>query len=166
MRRHRNSSTRTMAQGLGYFSLALGAIELFAPRALGRALGMEEHAGVLQAYGARELATGIGILTAEDPAPWVWGRVAGDALDLATLAPALAENNPRRGAAGLAMAAVAGVTLLDLLCARSLTAENAEESRIRDYGYGDRSGFPNGRPRPQVPKPSEHDMAIAAAHPS
>ena len=166
MRRHRNSSTRTLAQGLGYFSLALGAIELFAPRALGRALGMEEHTGLLQAYGAREIATGIGILTARDPTPWVWGRVAGDGLDLATLAPALSDDNPQRGAAGVAMAAVAGVALLDVLCARALSAEGEEENRARDYGYGDRTGFPNGRPRRQLPKPANYDMAVAEARPS
>lgn len=31
--------TQPVARGLGWFSLALGALELFAPRALGRAIG-------------------------------------------------------------------------------------------------------------------------------
>jgi hypothetical protein len=30
---------------------------------------MEEHTKLIRAYGAREIATGIGILTQEDPTP-------------------------------------------------------------------------------------------------
>lgn len=41
---------------------------------------------LIRAYGVREIAKGVGILTSPNPTPWLWGRVAGDALDLATLA--------------------------------------------------------------------------------
>ena len=75
-----------LAQGLGWFSIGLGAAELMAPHQLARFLGMEEHTQLIRAYGAREIATGIGILTQEDPTPWMWGRVGGDMLDLGTLA--------------------------------------------------------------------------------
>ncbi len=110
-----------LAEGLGWFSVGLGLAELLAPRALAAWLGMEERAGLIRAYGAREMATGAAILLSRgDPAPWVWARVAGDGLDLATLAAGLAGDNPRRGNVGVALAAVGGVTALDVACARML----------------------------------------------
>jgi hypothetical protein len=130
-----------LARGLGWFSIGLGLAELLAPRGLAEALGMEEHSGLIRAYGARELATGIGILASEDPTPWMWGRVGGDALDLATLASGLSEENPQRGAVMLAMAAVAGVTMLDIYCAQQLTSQRSE-SWVPMPDYSDRSGLP------------------------
>jgi hypothetical protein len=139
--------TRQLAEGLGWFSIGLGVLELVAARHLARAIGMEEQAELFRLYGARELATGVGILTQEDPTPWMWGRVGGDALDLATLAPGLDGGNPHRGKVGLAMAAVAGVTALDIICATALARE-----RLRpvppERDYGDRVGMP--RPAAQM----------------
>ena len=79
------AQARSVATALGWFSLALGATELLAPRTLTRWLGMKGSEPLLRAYGLREIGTGIGILTAREPAGWMWGRVAGDALDMATL---------------------------------------------------------------------------------
>ena len=133
---------RAVARGLGWFSVGLGLIELAAPGALARNLGLERREGLIRAYGARELATGVGILTQDDPRPWIWGRVAGDALDLATLASGLDRGNPERANVGVAMLAVAGVTLLDAWCARALEDERREiAARPLPY-YGDRSGLP------------------------
>lgn len=109
----------TVARALGWFSIGLGVVELVAARRVGRAVGLGGRAGLVRAYGAREIATGIGLLSGSKPAPWLWGRVAGDALDLATLGAAAAAG-PRRGRALLATAAVAGVTAVDLLCTRAL----------------------------------------------
>src|SRR4051794_31635707 len=91
-----SSSAYQLAQGLGWFSIALGVAELVAPRSLARALGMEGNESLLQAYGAREIGTGIAILSSRRPAPWLWGRVAGDALDIATLACGMTSDNPKR----------------------------------------------------------------------
>jgi hypothetical protein len=107
---------------------------------------MEGQEGLFQAYGLREIATGIGVLSADDPAPWLWGRVGGDALDLATLAIGLDEDNPKRGNVGLAIGAVAGVTVLDVLCAQMLRAEDRPALPMRDYSR--RSGLP--RPPEQM----------------
>jgi hypothetical protein len=112
---------RTLANLLGWFSLGLGAAELLAPDALERFLGVEGRRMLVQAYGVREIGTGIGILTERRPAEWVWGRVAGDVLDLGTLATALTPDNPRRRNVLLAMGAVAGVMALDVLAARQLS---------------------------------------------
>ena len=138
-----DTATDTLARGLGLFSIALGVVEVAAPRALARALGMKGQEGLIAGYGVREIATGIGILASKDPTPWIWGRVAGDGLDLATLATALEGSNPKKGNVGIAMAAVAGVTALDLYCAQTLSWESPHPlPPLQDYS--DRSGFPRG----------------------
>jgi hypothetical protein len=137
------SANDKLASGLGWFSIALGAAELFAPRALCRWLGMEGHENLVRAYGVREVATGVAILGSHDPQPWIWGRVGGDGLDLATLATGLHGDNPNKGNVMVAMAAVAGVTAVDVLCANGLTSEKGgPKTAIADYS--DRSGFPKG----------------------
>lgn len=115
----------TLAGVLGWLSIGLGAVQLLAPERLGRWLGTDNHA-LVQGYGLGKIATGIGILSTRRPTEWIWARAAGDALDLATLAAALDSDNPHRGNVGLAMGAVAGVTMLDVLCGMQL-------SRRRDH---------------------------------
>jgi len=83
--------------------------------------------GLLQLYGLREIACGIGILNSSRPASWMWARVAGDALDLTTLAAAMTKDNGDAGRALVASAAVVGVTLLDVACATELSAAAALE---------------------------------------
>lgn len=132
IRRSRLAGTsRGLARGLGWFSIALGLAELIAPRALTRTIGMEDHARVAQFYGLREIGAGIGILLARDPTPWVWGRIAGDALDLASLTAALHPDNPERGRAAMALGAVAAVTLLDICCAQQLGGNRRDGGTLR-----------------------------------
>ena len=130
-----------LAYALGWFSIGLGLAELLAPRRLAHAIGMEGSEGVLQAYGVREIGTGIAILASDNPAPWIWARVAGDALDLATLATGLSRDNPRRGNVGVAIGAVAGVTALDVMCAQMLGARDGHRPPLPLAAY-ERSGFP------------------------
>ncbi|WP_437223928.1 hypothetical protein SH661x_003414 [Planctomicrobium sp. SH661] len=111
-----------MARKLGWFSLALGAAELLAPRMISRATGVRNES-LIAAYGLREIVCGIGILTTARPAGWMWARVAGDALDLATLGAACTNGTcQERQAAMTAATAVAGVTMADLVTASGLTA--------------------------------------------
>jgi hypothetical protein len=113
---------RMLATQIGWFSVGLGLAELLAPDRLTRALGVEGSERLVQLYGLRELAKGVGILSQRRPSPaWLWARVAGDGLDLATLAGALDGDNPRRRNVLAAMAMVAGVTALDVMCARQLS---------------------------------------------
>ncbi|HEX6706708.1 MAG TPA: hypothetical protein VF169_18260 [Albitalea sp.] len=125
------------ARALGWFSVGLGLAELLAPRALGRAIGLRDGDGLLQAYGLREIATGVGLLTARNKAPWLWARVGGDALDLATLG-AMAE--PRRAGTAAAIAAVAGVAAVDVATARAVQVQRLVRRPVRDYS--DRRGLP------------------------
>jgi hypothetical protein len=135
-----NTPAATVAYGLGWFSIALGSYELLATRSLARTLGMRGQEGIIRAYGVREIVKGIGILTASDPTPWLWGRVAGDALDLATLATAYYDGNPKKRNVAIAIANVAGVTALDVMCAQQLGQVRQRAVPVRDYS--DRSGFP------------------------
>ena len=140
-RGHPDSGTDALARGLGVFSIALGLMEVAAPRALARWLGMEGSETLIRAYGAREIATGVGILASSDPTPWIWGRVAGDALDIATLMTGYEGDNPNKDNVTIALAAVAGVTALDAYCAKTRSGETTEPlPPIRDYS--DRSGLP------------------------
>jgi len=132
-----NGSAMALARGLGWFSIGLGLAEMLAPRMLGKQLGMEGKESLLRFYGAREMAAGVGILMSDNPGPWIWGRVAGDALDLATLATGLDKQNPRNGNVAIALAAVAGVTALDCISARALTGATRP---VPDYS--DRRGMP------------------------
>jgi hypothetical protein len=140
--RHNNSSAHALAQGLGWFSIALGAIEVFGGRSVARWLGMEQHETLIRAYGVREIVKGVGILTSNDPTPWVWGRVAGDALDLATLGKGLSDPRAHRDNVMIAIGAVAGATALDIYCANALTGESDGPDRERRWDYSDRSGLP------------------------
>ncbi|HYD87915.1 MAG TPA: hypothetical protein VEA80_10600 [Vitreimonas sp.] len=129
------------ARGLGFFSLALGAAELAFPGAISRALGLKNQDGLLRAYGLREIASGLGALQ-PNPAPAVWSRVAGDALDLAMLAQGLSADNDKRVAAKTALAAVAAITVVDVVVGAMLSQQAARKEPPRDYS--DRSGFPKG----------------------
>ncbi len=107
-----------LARALGWFSLALGTMELLLPRTITGFLGMRGSERLVRLYGVREVGTGLAILGSSDPAPWMWGRVAGDALDVATVAPKLAGRKP--GNAALALLTLAAVATLDVLCAEEL----------------------------------------------
>ena len=52
----------SLAKPLGWFSLALGATELLAPRRIAAAHGAPEGENVVRGFGAREIAAGIGVL--------------------------------------------------------------------------------------------------------
>ncbi len=116
--------TRKVAKGLGWFSIGLGLTELLGARPLSRMLGMEDHRTLLRIFGLRELGAGIGLLSQSRMAPWLWARVAGDALDLAVLGSALF-SGPRPRNAGIATGAVAGVTALDIVAGRRLSGAAA-----------------------------------------
>jgi hypothetical protein len=130
-----------LAKGLGWFSIGLGLTELAFPGAIGRMLGLEDRQGLIRAYGAREIAAGVGALSI-DPAPAIWARAAGDLVDLATLAMGLKAGGEARRNAAVAIAAVAGITVVDVLVASSIGKATARPAQVRDYG--DRSGFPAG----------------------
>ena len=136
------SSHDRLAKALGWFSLALGAAELLAPDVICRASGLEDRRALIRGYGGREIATGIAILASHDATPWIWGRVLGDAVDIATAATALRDPD-RSGKAGIALATLAAVAALDVYVAAGLSAEKGGR-KTATADYRDRSGFPQG----------------------
>lgn len=111
---------------LSWFSIGLGTLETFTPALLGGLLGLEKHTALLRVYGLRELTAGGALLTQTTTPQWLWARVAGDAMDIATLALALGPDNRKRANAGVALAAVLGITGLDVWAALQLTRAQAE----------------------------------------
>ncbi len=109
-----------LSRGLGWFSIAVGLAQMLAPRAVGRLTGVPIPRGLMMLCGLREVACGIGILTQPRALPWVNGRIAGDALDLAGIAAGFSIPGVDRTRLALAGAAVAGITALDLYCSRDL----------------------------------------------
>ncbi|HJW54355.1 MAG TPA: SRPBCC family protein [Burkholderiaceae bacterium] len=107
--------TNQIIRALGWFSVGLGLMQLFAPRTVSRTTGTDQHPVLLRALGARELASGVGILSQHKTGNWLWSRVAGDAMDLALLGIAARSSGARRSRLGWAAAAVASVTALDVI---------------------------------------------------
>jgi hypothetical protein len=100
------------ARGLGLFSVGLGLTQLMAPRWLGETTGVGDYRTLMRTLGARELASGIGVLARRRPAGPLWARLAGDVVDVALLGWALWKS-ARRGRVATALAMVLGVGLLD-----------------------------------------------------
>jgi uncharacterized membrane protein len=124
----RNATDELLANGLGWFSIGLGAAELLAPGAVAALIGVREDErtrGVLRGYGLREIATGIGILTQPNPGPWLWGRVGGDLLDLASLGAAYSSPDNDDAKLTFATTSVVGVTALDIYAAQQLSRKSS-----------------------------------------
>ena len=121
-----------LANGLGWFSIGLGLAEVVAPGRVAEMIGVADDDGtrsLLRFYGMRELAAGVGILSGSQPAGWMWGRVAGDMLDLATLASAMKSNQNDKSKLATATAAVLGVTALDVICAQQLSRRSEHNGK-------------------------------------
>jgi hypothetical protein len=131
---------RSPARVLGWFSIGLGLAELAMPRRLARIAGAPNLPTMTRIFGLREIGTGIGILTSKDPSPWLWGRVAGDALDVVTVGAGLVtRGRPLRTLTSVAM--LLGIAYVDMK-----VAEQAPPARKRakrsSHDYRGRSGFP------------------------
>jgi uncharacterized membrane protein len=124
------TSKDPLARGLGVFSIALGGLQLLVPRRLSRLIGLaDEHPVLMRALGLREVASGLGILAQRRPAKWLWARVGGDALDLALLGKGAASDGARPARLAGAVAAVAGVTLPDVVEAMRLSGDGQVVAR-------------------------------------
>lgn len=133
--------TQRLAKGLGWFGIALGLAEIAVPKLLAAAIGTRPRRvgrPAMAALGVREIASGIGILAARRRGPWVWARVAGDAMDLGLLVRAMFMRRRDRNVAQLAgaIAMVAGVTALDIYAAQALT-RGLDDAEARTRGQKD-----------------------------
>jgi len=124
-------SPQQLANGLGWFSIGLGLAKIATPNLVANLIGVTDDSKtrkVLRFYGARELAAGFGILSQSNPSGWLWARVAGDIVDISSLSKATTVDDNDRGKAIATAAALIGVTLADVYCAKQLSngAHNAQ----------------------------------------
>ncbi|NKC32260.1 hypothetical protein [Falsiroseomonas selenitidurans] len=139
-----------LGRALGWFSIGLGLVQIAAPSRVSRALGMRGQEGLMRMTGAREVASGLLSLSV-DRGLGLRARLAGDAMDAVSLAMVLGRGRGGGARAGVALAAVAGIALVDLLVAQSLAKRHGREraramAPLRRH-HGDRSGFPGGLAR-------------------
>jgi hypothetical protein len=128
-------------QRLGWLSVGLGVAALLAPRLLGWSVGLGDRPRTLKIFGLREIGTGIGILASNDPAPWIWARAGGDAMDIAALSTVTTNGSKGQARALVGFTLVAGLTVVDVVCAHWLTTFHAQRAApVPDYSG--RSGFP------------------------
>ena len=128
-----------LARGLGWFSIGLGLAQIGAPRSVARLIGVaddNETRNTMFAIGLREIASGVGILSRPNPAPFLWSRVGGDIMDLALLGKELRSEAADRSRVAAAAAAVLGVTLLDIYTSQefSRTANGAASAAPQEQG--------------------------------
>jgi uncharacterized membrane protein len=134
---HVNGKHQRLANGLGWLSIGLGLAEVAAPGKVAELIGVRDEdrtRSLLRFYGMREIAAGMGILMQPQPAGWLWGRVAGDMLDLASLASAMSSETNDKSRVAMATAAVLGVTALDVMCAQQMgqyeSPQESDTSRV------------------------------------
>lgn len=129
-----------LAMNLGWFSIGLGATEILAPGLIARLTGApdtERSHTVIRTYGAREIAQGIAILASMPrPAGWIWARVAGDVLDIGSVAVGMLSKGGDVTRGVMAMTSLLGVTAIDYYCADKLSSKTpatgtTPEGRIR-----------------------------------
>ena len=133
--------SEALACALGFFSIGLGIAELVAPRLIANRAGARVSPNMMRLYGMREVATGVGLLMAWKRGPWLWGRVAGDALDFATVAATADTRKPYRLSASSLL--LLGIGMLDIYSVLKATPKNLKsEAGTRTYNYRNRSGFP------------------------
>ncbi|MFN8493694.1 MAG: SRPBCC family protein [Caldilineaceae bacterium] len=141
------SNTSQITQALGWFSIGLGLAQLAVPSRFTRWLGINDDGNnqtVVRAVGLREIVSGVGLLTQSKPAGWLKARVGGDVMDLALLGGALRSNNAEPSQVATAMAAVAGITVLDMLAAQQFTEQPYAQQA--DRRFDQRYNQPMGQP--------------------
>lgn len=144
---------KKIATGLGWFSIGLGVAELIAPDGVARLIGVKPTSTsrtLLRAFGARELAAGIGILSNDRPTGWVWSRVAGDVMDLSMLGTAMTKDDTDRTRLNAATAAVIGVTALDIVTGSGLSSQQSARNGGRTSGIHIKRSITVARPREEV----------------
>jgi len=115
-------------RAMGLLSIGLGVLAVAAPNRVSRWLGLQAEAEAMSAFGAREIASGAGLMSPVKPGPWFWMRVGGDVMDLAALGKAINRDNPRRKVV-LGVTVVIGlIAIIDLAVAAHATRHPRAEA--------------------------------------
>lgn len=137
-RKPRRSDTVPLV--LGFVSIGMSLVQIIAPKAFARAIGVKPNRrarSIVRAMGVRELAAGAGMLWQPQRPEWAWAKVAGAALDISLLAAATTKrrsNVPRIRSAAMA---TLGLAALDVLVARRLTTSNADDAEHDEAEHND-----------------------------
>ena len=135
------STGTTITRALGVFSLGLGLYQLLAPRRFDQLIGVKPQGDRMRAtrlVGLRELGAAGGLLASRRPASWSWLRVGGDVVDVGLLARAMAARDARRDRLGMAMLAVGGIALVDVLAGMATASESAPRGTTTTTEQGTR----------------------------
>ena len=122
--------------GIAWFSVALGMTQILAPDALARLIGVRPSSNsrtTMRAIGARELATGFGLLSNAKSTSWLWTRFAGNVVDLSLLGTGVGRRADDRQRAMRAALAVGGVAALDLYAASR--SQRTQRERLAADGF-------------------------------
>ena len=103
-----------ISQAQAWISIGVGLAGLFAPRVAARMSGMPYWPTLLRIRGAREVASGLGMIAQPQSPAWRWARVAGDAMDGAVMGAALFSTGAQRRRLAASMAVVGALVALDL----------------------------------------------------
>jgi hypothetical protein len=109
-----------LSRGLGWWSVGLGVTELTFAERFSRRLGFRGRTELVRVHGIREILKGVGLLRQPDPRPWLWGRLAGDALDLCVLSVTLRRREVPFAWRFAATLTAVGLTLVDALAVSRL----------------------------------------------
>lgn len=150
MARRKAASKDPLSQAFGWLSTGLGTVQALSPARMCSTVGVRPTPGstaLMRAVGMQELAVGTGILAQPQRAGLLWTRVAGDVAHLTLLGVALQSADRDRRIAGLipvrrsdgsdrrrvarTVAAVLGVTLLDLAAAVRLSRAEQDNGTLR-----------------------------------
>ncbi len=105
-------NARWLTRLLGLLSLGMG-VAFVAPRRVGRLLGLGgERPWLLRAIAVRDVAIGLGLLGAPDPAPWLRAQAAADVLDAGILVESLRRGRGDRTRARLWLGFASGAAVL------------------------------------------------------
>jgi hypothetical protein len=115
-------------RALGLMSIGLGIAAVANPDRIARGLGLDMDEQAMSAFGAREIASGAGLLSPVKPGPWFWVRVGGDVMDMAALARSVQKDNPRRKIAMFALATVAAIAVVDVIMAAQATLDKRDNA--------------------------------------
>jgi uncharacterized membrane protein len=117
-----------LGRALAWLSIGLGAMQLLAPRAFARSTGLPDWPWLLRAAGARELVTGVGLLTQPKAPVWRWARVAGDTMDAALIGAAMFSPSSERRKLVATAAIAGGITALDMKAGTATRRKPSEET--------------------------------------
>jgi uncharacterized membrane protein len=129
-----------IAEGLGWFSLGLGAAQLIAPGALNRLAGIHDDAAARRAQrfvGVREVGAFAAIMAGRPrPVLPLWSRLGGDLIDLALLGRAWERRRESAPRLALTIANIAAVTGLDAYAASRHTQADGRKPKVEGKAPG------------------------------